>query len=149
VTGEATHEVGADGARRAKLWLERTTRVDVHWTNPQHVDKLSFEWPLGGNFSFDLAGVMKGDEFDGQTFVAEVKKYRKSSDLAEHYVDYLAKCYCTRKVRPDRCDHFMMISWAPFNSTKWDQLCTSEQVAAAVAKKRQRIFGAKVSEKTL
>ncbi len=143
MSGEQTHEVGADGARRAKLWLERTTRVQVHWTNPQHAAKLAFDWPQGGSFSFDLAGVLKGDDLDGQTFVAEVKKYKNQSDLPDHYSDFLAKCYCALAARPDRCDHFLMISWAPFLATVWDELCDSNRVVDAVVSKRSRIFEGK------
>lgn len=33
MSGEEAHEKGRDGAQRAKLWLESTTRVNACWVN--------------------------------------------------------------------------------------------------------------------
>jgi hypothetical protein len=78
MTGEETQEKGRKGAHRAKEWLEATTRVSVHWVNPEPyaVAQLSFTWANESpDFSFDLGGVLMGDELAGQEFLAEVKFY--------------------------------------------------------------------------
>ncbi|WP_159050830.1 hypothetical protein [Streptomyces sp. IMTB 1903] len=66
--GEDLHEIGADGARRAKEWLEATTRVKASWTNtdPKWSRRMTFKWPTGKQtqFSLDLGGLLCGGEFD-------------------------------------------------------------------------------------
>ena len=98
-------ESGRDGAVRAKRWLERTTRVDVSWVNPDSVAKLTFDWANGGSFSFDLGGKLRGGAFHGQEFFAEVKEYNSVGDQPRLYDEYLAKCYRAYVVLPARCDH--------------------------------------------
>ncbi|MEJ1155156.1 hypothetical protein [Microbacterium marmarense] len=34
IEGESAQAKGADGAQRAKRWLESTTRVNAQWVNP-------------------------------------------------------------------------------------------------------------------
>src|SRR5437899_735256 len=91
--GEATHAVGRDGAIRAKQWLDATTRVDVTWINPDAVEKLTFTWADGSTFSFDLGGTLRGGDWHGEEFFAEVKKYSAAQDQGQLYSEYLAKCY--------------------------------------------------------
>lgn len=144
IHGEVAQAKGADGARRAKRWLDSTTRVNVQWVNPDPyaVPKLTFKWPHGGTtFSFDLGGVFKFDDLDGQAFFAESKKYDKPSDLGTHYVKYLAQCYVAYGALPAYCDNFMWVSWAPPLSSRWDELCTSDFVREAVIKHHKRVFG--------
>lgn len=144
IEGESAHAKGADGARRAKRWLESTTRVNAQWVNPDPpaLRKLQFRWPHGGqNFSFDLGGTLKYGDFDGQMFYAESKNYASSSDLGSHYSEFLAQCYVAYRERPMYCDHFMWISWSPHSVTKWSELTTARYVEKQVLANRQRIFG--------
>ncbi|MFF1822262.1 hypothetical protein ACFVWG_33460 [Kribbella sp. NPDC058245] len=146
--GEANHLKGADGARRAKKWLDATTRVKASWTNEDEVNinKLSFAWPYGGQtFSFDLGGILSGDEFENQTFVSEVKNYSGVGDQPEHYDDWLAKSYIARQLNPALTDNFMWITWHPFAQTNWKKLCTEEWVEKGILlpKNIERIFGTK------
>lgn len=144
LTGEATQAKGADGARRAKRWLESTTRVNAQWVNPDPpaLPKLTFEWPYGGTtFSYDLGGTLKYGEFEGQMFFAECKNYKNASDLATHYTKYLAQCYVAYLERPAFCDHFMWVAWSPHGTTSWDQLLTNTAVRSAVLKQRKQVFG--------
>jgi len=143
MTGEETQEKGRKGAHRAKEWLEATTRVSVHWVNPEpySVAKLSFTWANGApDFSFDLGGVLMGDELAGQEFLAEVKFYpiAGASDQGTLYREYLAKCYRAFVTRPDRCNNFMWITWAPFLVTKWTELCSPKEVKSAVIEHCER-----------
>src|SRR5665811_770180 len=112
--GEAAHEAGRDGARRAKSWLEATSRVDACWVNPDEGarEKLTFAWPQGGQaFSFDLGGRLRYGKFDGQLFYAEVKNYTTSSKLPGYYREFLAKFYVAYKTSPAYADNFYL---APF-----------------------------------
>jgi hypothetical protein len=150
--GEANHLKGADGARRAKKWLDATTRVKASWTNEDEVNinKLSFPWPHGGQtFSFDLGGILSGDEFENQTFVSEVKNYNVVGDQPEHYDDWLAKSYIARQLNPALTDNFMWITWHPFAQTNWKKLCTAEWIEKGLLtpKNRERIFGEKDLDK--
>lgn len=144
IEGESAQEKGADGARRAKRWLESTTRVNAQWVNPNPpaVEKLSFRWPHGGQgFSFDLGGLLKYGEYDGQEFFAESKNYAEPSDLARHYSKFLAQCYVTYSLIPARADHFMWISWSPHSVTNWSKLTTAEYIREHVVKHREVVFG--------
>jgi hypothetical protein len=133
--GEELHARGADGARRAKLWLEATTRASVYWVTPEPVAvrKLAYPWADGRGFSFDLGGVLLGEGFHGQEFVAEVKLYRFPGDQGSLYSEYLAKCYRAHCLSPDRIDHFMWITWSPFSVTRWADLTSAEEVRGAVS----------------
>ena len=77
------HQQGADGMRRAKRWLDSTTRIESSWTNEDQVtaSRLEFPWPYGGQpFSFDVGGILSGGEFEKKFFVGESKKYTSASD---------------------------------------------------------------------
>ena len=142
--GESNHQKGEDGVRRAKRWLEATTRVSESWTVYDDVAsaKLVYTWPEGGEeYSFDLGGILYGDPYAGHDFVGECKKYSTPKDQGKHYDKFLAQSYVT--VLHDRVPphHFMWITWAPFRSTTWDKLATVEAVVAAVVKERKRVFG--------
>jgi hypothetical protein len=141
VSGEALHEAGRDGAVRAKRWLERTTRVAVHWVNPDAVQKLTFEWSDGSAFSFDLGGTLHGGDMEGEEFFAEVKKYSVVGEQPAHYGEYLAKCYRAYSVLPQRCDHFFWITWHPFSQKKWNALCSGEEVRKAVFNHSAKCLG--------
>ncbi len=142
--GEHAHATGADGARRAKKWLEATTRVDVPWVNPNKAarEKLTFSWPGSDtSFSFDLGGILRHGDYDSESFFAEVKKYSDASDLPTHYSEFVAKCYVAYVDRQMYCDHFMWISWSPHSATTWSKLTTPEFVTEHVGKHRDRVFG--------
>jgi len=143
VVGEGAQAKGADGARRAKRWLDSTTRANAVWINPEPsaVKKLTFHWPHDEKtFSFDLGGFLKHGDFDGEFFYAESKKYDGVSDLNALYVDYLAKCYVAYLQRQELCDNFMWISWAPPLSSRWAELCTAAFVREAVLRHRVRVL---------
>lgn len=141
--GEALHQQGADGANRAKLWLESTTRADARWVNPHPIalQRLTFNWCDGSSYSFDLGGVLRGDEVDGEEFLAEVKAYKDASDQGALYEEYLAKCFRAYRLRPERCAHFLWITWAPFRSTYWSTLNDAENIRKAVAKHCDKALG--------
>ncbi|MFK4149999.1 hypothetical protein [Streptomyces sp. NPDC004065] len=143
--GEELHEAGADGARRAKEWLEATTRVKAAWTNtdPMWKRRMTFKWPSGKKtpFSLDLGGILCGGEFDNAYFMAECKKYSAPRDQGTAYLSYLAKCYVIMSQQPGAVDHFMWITWSPFNVTDWDKLLTGEWVRQGVEKHGEDIFG--------
>lgn len=141
MTGEETHELGREGARRAKAWLEATTRAQVHWLNPEAAVKLSFDWTAGGTFSFDLGGILRGEDLDKKEFFAESKFYRNPGDQGSLYNEYLAKCYRAYELRPDRCDVFMWITWSPFSMTRWGDLRTEAMVKECVERESQRVLG--------
>ena len=140
-SGEAIQAIGIDGADRAKRWLEGTTRVLHVWTNPEDAAKLTFSWATEGEFSFDLGGTLQGGELHGKNFYAEVKKYSAARDQGTEYPKYLAKCYLALQQRPEMCDHFMWITWAPFLVSKWAHLMTPDYVATSVKTHREKTLG--------
>lgn len=148
MSGERQHAKGQEGAQRAKRWLEATTRVNVLWVNPEPMalPKLTFRWLTGGTFSFDLAGVLVGGNQANEEFFAECKKYDNAYDQGQLYDEYLAKCYVALNFQPSRCDHFMWITWSPFATTRWDSLCRSASVQAAVLKNSERALGVPIEE---
>ncbi|MFG1697256.1 hypothetical protein [Nonomuraea sp. NPDC049309] len=143
MAGEDAQLKGILKLRRAKRWLESSTRVAQSWTNEDVglKEMLEFDWPYWDKpFSFDIGGRFRGDELSGRMFVAEVKGYRAEYDLPHHYQSFLAKCYVALQAKPTRCDHFMWISWAPFQAQKWHHHPSVPSVKNAVLKERQRIF---------
>lgn len=146
MSGEETHELGREGARRAKEWLESTTRVNACWVNPDKfaIDKLTFPWAAGQRppFSYDIGGLLLRGDLEGRGFYAEVKNYTTASNnQGVEYVEYLAKCYCAYLDSPRYCDNFMWITWHPFSLTKWSKLRSAEEVRAAVLSHRLNTLG--------
>ncbi|SEO01262.1 hypothetical protein SAMN05216267_101587 [Actinacidiphila rubida] len=140
------HIKGAEGARRAKQWLDATTRVRSSWTNEDSVmaSRLEFNWPHGEQqpYSFDVGGILSGGEFEGHFFVAECKNYDSASDQGMHYDDWVAKCYLTRRDHGRLADHFMWITWHPFRQNTWKELRTSDAVTKGLLNPRnlKRVF---------
>lgn len=141
--GEELHAKGAEYARRAKVWLERTTRVQASWmvTDSFGAERLTFGWPHGESFSFDIGGILRGDEFAQQSFLSEVKGYVAANDQGAHYLSYLAKCYVARQQYPGMAHNFMWITWCPFNVTTWSELCTPDKVKQGVLSECRRVTG--------
>ncbi len=135
--------MGAEGARRAKRWLECTTRANVRWVNPSPVAvrKLTFQWVDGRSYSFDLGGVFLGDDLEGQEFLAESKYYKSAQDQGTHYRRFLAGCYRAYVLRPERCDNFLWISWSPFNVNSWTEIRDAAYVRKAVLEHWEKAVG--------
>jgi hypothetical protein len=146
VSGEEAQLNGFDGLLRAKQWLEATTRVRQSWTvkDTGLRELLEFAWPHGGQtFSFDLGGKLRGGTFEGHMFLAEIKNYRYESDLPAHWRKFLAECYVALDAKPERCDHFMWVSWAPFQAQSWHKHRTVDAIRKALLHKdnRERVLG--------
>ncbi|MEC5193293.1 MULTISPECIES: hypothetical protein [unclassified Arthrobacter] len=141
--GEQKHQLGEDGTRRAKLWLDSTMRVRHSYTNMDDngPSKLAFEWPYGGeSYSYDLGGVFRGAPFNNQTFVAESKNYKDANDQGTHFDKFLAQTYCTIDRYSRMADHFMWITWAPFRIKTWTKLASDEKVRAALMVHANKVF---------
>jgi len=149
VAGEEAHAKGEDGLQRAKHWLDSSTRLKRVWTSrDRSLGQLChFEWPHATGqmrpFSFDLGGNFQGGSLHDQSFLAEVKNYRYESDLPVEFRKFQAKCYVALMRQPSLSDHFLWISWAPFQAGKWDKHATVDSVCAALKHKdnRNRLFG--------
>ncbi|MGW5364460.1 hypothetical protein [Actinopolymorpha pittospori] len=147
MAGEELHERGAEGARRAKVWLERTTRAEARWVTPDRVavPKLTFPWASGAkdakDFSFDLGGLLRGGSLEGQQFFVESKFYTSPGNQGTMFREFLAKCYSAYKARPEICDHFFWITWAPFLVSHWSKLDKPEYVRSAIIENRERALG--------
>lgn len=143
MSGEEHQEKGRSGARRAKVWLESTTRVSAQWENPvgPAARKLGFVWADGTTFSFDLGGIMLGGDWNGENFFAEVKN--QATGVGDDYREFVAKALRAVRSEPARCDHFMYISWAPFLVTSWSTLGTWAFVRKCALDEEfaRRIFG--------
>ncbi|MEV8066182.1 hypothetical protein AB0P32_08570 [Streptomyces sp. NPDC085995] len=145
MVGEDAHLKGISGAKRAKLYLEGTMRICGAFANTDSdawARKLTLAWPEGGQtFSFDLGGSMRGAPYHGDQFCAEVKHYQGPADQGTHFVEFLAKCYVADQEKYLFGDHYMWITWAPFNVNSWSQLHEPQRIESAVVQHRQRIFG--------
>jgi hypothetical protein len=139
MAGEDSQDTGREGLIRAKTWLNLSTRVNRSWAYDDSIlgEFVHFDWPNATGrekqFSFDLGGELRGKPFDGQSFLAEVKKYKYEMDLPVHFRNFLAKCYVALSSKPGRCDNFFWISWAPFQAQSWHKHATTESVCKAVA----------------
>ena len=68
-----------------------------------------------------------------------MKAYKKEHDLPTHFRDFLAKCYVALESHPGRCDHFLWVSWAPFQAQHWDRHTTAENVKKSVLHGANRV----------
>ncbi|MEU5669803.1 hypothetical protein ABZ749_05405 [Micromonospora sp. NPDC047753] len=142
--GEAMHKKGADGAQRAKRWLDATTRTRASWTNEDEVagGRLEFNWPHAGQepYSFDVGGFLYGQPFDNHSFMAEVKNY-SGDNLGNDYDDFLAKCYLTWRDNTRWANQFMFLTWHPFRIKTWTQLRDPDAIIKGCVANRRRLFG--------
>lgn len=143
--GEDLHEIGRQGVRRAKKWLDATTRVTSSWTvyDKVPVSRLEFDWPNGGRqFSYDLGGLLHGGTYDNQMFLAECKKYTSKSQ-GSHFDKFLAQSYAVLGAAPQVADHFMWITWHPFRIDSWNELGSPAAIRAAIERpdNRTRVLG--------
>lgn len=141
--------MGAEAVQRAKRWLEGTMRVSQSYTNTgPWAKKLTRNWPHGNKnpFSFDLGGVMRGGEWNGQMFCAEIKWRKNASDQGTEYKSFLAKCYVALSDNYLLGDHFMWISWAPFRANDWDKLLAPAIIRESIILESERIFGTSDTE---
>ncbi len=141
---EEAHEAGADGVRKAKHWLDATTRVEVRWVYPDSAakEKLTHKWHDGSTFVFDLAGVFsQSGPTPNVTFMAEVKNYSTAGSQGTMYTEYLARCFRAREENPGFAEQFMWITWHPFSVGKWSRLTTPEEVRNAVLLHHARALG--------
>lgn len=123
MSGEETYEKGRERARRAKEWLESTTRMNACWVNPDKfaVEKQTFPWAAGKSkpFSYHLGIPLLRGHLEGWGLYAEVKNYTNASNnQGSEYVEYSAECYCAYLDSPKYCDNFMWITWYPFSLKK-------------------------------
>ncbi len=148
--GEQIQEKGRNGVHRAKLWLERTTRVGHSWTaydSVPSVDLLKFTCPgNGASAGFDIGGTLRGENLEGQAFLAEVKDYGPNSDQYPEFKKFLALCYIAYTAKPTYCDHLIWITWRPFKCQTWDDLTSVNEVIEAVVTERERVFGVGVTQ---
>jgi hypothetical protein len=131
-TGETLHEIGKVGTARAKTWLERTGRVNVHFSRYEvgEAQFLTFDKLDGTTYSFDLGGVLHL-ESGNVTFYGEIKKVTSEAGQGQMYRDYLAKCYRATS-KTGLPFHFIWLTWHPFAVTTWTQLCTGAELRMAV-----------------
>lgn len=141
--GEELHAIGADGTRRAKVWLDATTRVTASWTiyDERAVKKLRFDWPRPGfsPYSYDLGGILSGGEYENSFFVAECKKY-STKNQGDHFDKFLAQSYATVLGGTQLADHIFWITWHPFRIDRWSRKTGEEEIVRAVSKYASRIF---------
>lgn len=136
--GETEQQKGRQGALAAKLWLDRTTRINANLINPDNTAKkkltLKKAHYVSANdvFSFDLGGHFREGDFEGQDFLAECKNYANSSDLGTHYKLFLAHCYRAIATEHHMADQFFWISFSPHSATTWDKITTADAVQNAV-----------------
>lgn len=148
IPGELLHKLGEEGARRAKLWLDSTTRVKSSWTvyDKGAPTKLSFPWPHGGrSYSYDLGGNFLGGDLENEFFLAECKKYTTKKQ-GPAFDKFLAQSYSTLERHPYLADHFLWITWHPFRIDSWNLLYSEDAIRAAVVADRERLFGSEISE---
>lgn len=148
VPGELLQKLGEEGARRAKLWLDATTRVTSTWSvyDKFGVARLQYPWPEGGrSFSYDLGGIFFGGDLHQQSFLVECKKY-STENQGNHFDKFLAQSYVTLANHPQLADHFIWITWHPFRLGKWNELASEDNISDALVKERSRLFGDDVSE---
>lgn len=143
--GELLQKLGEEGARRSKLWLDSTTRVESTWSVYDNFGKnrLTYPWPAGGkSYSYDLGGIFYGGDLHKQAFLVECKKYSTDSQ-GGHFDKFLAQSYVTLETYPHLADHFLWITWHPFRLKKWNELASEKGIRAALHREQARVFGTK------
>ena len=137
-TGESLHVIGEEGASRAKLWLEKTGRVEVNFSRYEvgEAPFLTFKDVTNRTYSYDLGGILRLDS-GKVSFLGEVKKVTSEAGQGTMYREYLAKCYRT-SVQSSLPFHFVWITWHPFSVTTWMKLCTAEEVKSAMIDRKEQ-----------
>lgn len=148
VTAETAHEIGRDGVIRIKRWLDATGRFAMsHTAYDLDEDKRPFTQVRvdqldGSAESFDLVGELRdADGKRGRTVYVECKKYATAADQGTLYGEYLATVYSAFAAEYGRLQNppsaeFMWVTTHPFAVTKFGQLCSESELAAACSDER-------------
>jgi hypothetical protein len=130
---ETAHESGRLGVINAKSWLESTTRVQIQFDVYQSASQCSLPLGNGETKAFDLVGLHI--EEDGATtrcpLYVEVKNYNSVGDQPAQYAEYLEIVYRAalhEAQGANRHLEFMWLTWHPFAQTKWNKLCSEDEL---------------------
>ncbi|WOF23665.1 hypothetical protein N8K70_03020 [Microbacterium betulae] len=148
--GELLQKLGEDGARRAKLWLDSTTRVESTWSvyDKFGKDRLSYPWPNDDEaYSYDIGGIFYGGDLHKQAFLVECKKYSSASQ-GGHFDKFLAQSYVTLRDYPHLADHFIWMTWHPFRINTWNELSSETKIVKALIREQERVFGTTGEDET-
>jgi hypothetical protein len=150
VAGESNQLKGAEGVYRAMRWLNFSTRVANVFPNTTSMfgDLLHYRWPYGGQpFSFDIGGKLRGKDLEGKTFMGEVKTCDYEQALPFEYRKFVAACYVAFREAPARCDHFLWISWSPFQAKSWHLHRSRETIRKHLTHRDNlfRVFGTRTA----
>jgi hypothetical protein len=117
--GETNHEIGRDGVRKARLWLDSTLMASVQWISGTAGDnKLRFDRADGKEtFTFDLGGLIMEPGQASGIFMGECK-HRRDTGLGTEFRQFLAQCYLAESIN-SVADYFLWISFTPFLMSDW------------------------------
>lgn len=145
------HEIGREGVRIARRYLDSTTRLTVPFDvsdEPQLCKLLMLD---GTNKQFDLSGFF----FEPKRFVyVEAKKYSASRDQGTKFSDFLAHaCSCTARswldLGTDPQWEFIWLTWHPFALGRWQQLLSRDELRTAITGRPELLGGYAVNEQVI
>lgn len=131
---ERNHELGREGVFRVKAWLEATTHLTMPWNVYDHTSVCTRTRLDGGVKRYDLSGQFIGER--QRPAVVEAKTYTTVGGQPAEWIEFLANAYSTTAHEiatvGDTSTEFIWVTTHPFSQTKWAQLTSRGELAAAV-----------------
>ncbi len=144
VGAEELHRIGAEGAKRVRIWLDSTYRFRIDQTvydldeNGNPYTKVRVPQLTDGRFErFDLVGSLLGEDGQvGRTIYVECKHYSDAGNQGTLYGEYLAVCYSafvalSGGIAAPADVEFMWATTHPFAQTNFANLTSAAEVANA------------------
>lgn len=146
VQGEDHQKKGAESEKAILRWLRMTTRVRTFYERNSELTRglLIYKWPFATTtFSFDFGGEFRGEDIDGQCFLAESKGHGTSANLPKEFRKFLGQCYSVAAHSPTPPSHYLWVSYSPHGTGKWESITSTDEVKSAIlhSDNIERIFG--------
>ena len=133
MAAETTQELGREGVFQVKKWLEATTHLTLPWNAYDSGPMCTRKRLDGGKKTYDLAGSFIAER---RPAVVEAKRYSSPGNQSGEYIEFLANAYSTTAQEIDTVGdtktEFIWVTTHPFSQTKWSNLTSRAELAAAV-----------------
>lgn len=134
---EEIQERGREGVSMIKSWLEATTWMEFPFNSYEDGTRCTLALLTGTTKKLDLRGYRFGDKHQRRTMNVECKRYTTKGGQLKEFRRFLAIAYSAHAKRAQDVgqvepEDFLWVTSNPFMTDGWTDLCSEENVLAAV-----------------
>ena len=148
---EEIQAIGREGVAILKRWLEATTYLEFSWDAYDNAKDCIVPY-IGGTKTFDLVGrYLTGEK---SSVVVEAKRYTSAGGQYKEFKQFLRIAYSASLkdieiYGRDRGNHYLWVTFHPFNLDHWSELEHHDHMRIALLEDATMLDGRPVSEDLL